>query len=300
MSRTSRVPYHQNVYDLLLLEPRECPEAARMIAEHETAHAQLPGSVREWYTVPNIVPLAEKVGVRTWRLRPGTIWYTFSNQDQVPTLSRVLNRFVDRTSPVTNRFVQFLCENQGVVRWWFERTPADDPPVWVDNDVPEDPNSWAIESERFTEFVFKWFSSYGFVSNNPQVIEPEVAELLGVKPEQLASHLNGLWLRTPADPFEPAAIDYLTEAFDEPERTPRPGNVTTYTFRPPGGTVRVTADEPGLGGALSAWWVHAETPERLAELGRIISPFGTLRETLRADTEPARAMLNALRGSSGK
>ena len=54
---------------------------------------------------------------------------------------------------------------------------------------------------------------------------------------------------------------------------------------------RQTADEPGLGGALSAWWLHAESPERLAELTRLVLPFGTLRDTLRADTDAARDAL---------
>src|SRR5688500_6257667 len=49
MSRTSRIPYHQNVYDLLGIEPGESPEAARKIAEHEAKHGPLPASVREWY-----------------------------------------------------------------------------------------------------------------------------------------------------------------------------------------------------------------------------------------------------------
>ncbi|MCI0700989.1 MAG: hypothetical protein L0241_07895 [Planctomycetia bacterium] len=55
MSRVSRVPYHQNVYDLLQLEPGESPEAARMIAEHEAQHGSLPASVKEWYLGPNLV-----------------------------------------------------------------------------------------------------------------------------------------------------------------------------------------------------------------------------------------------------
>ena len=35
VSRASRIPYHQNVYDLLQIEPGASPEAARMIAEYE-------------------------------------------------------------------------------------------------------------------------------------------------------------------------------------------------------------------------------------------------------------------------
>jgi len=92
-------------------------------------------------------------------------------------------------------------------------------------------------------------------------------------------------------------IDCLTEQFGEPERAAREGDVTTYTFRPNGGTVRVTADQPALTGALSAWWVHADTPERLAEFPRMLTPWGTLRDTHRADTDAARALLSAVRAS---
>jgi hypothetical protein len=94
-------------------------------------------------------------------------------------------------------------------------------------------------------------------------------------------------------------IDFLIEQFGEPEVTPRAGNVSTYHFRPPGGTIRVTADEPTLMGGLSAWWVHADTPERLAEFATLLLPWGTLRDTLRADTDPAREVLKHVRGGVG-
>ena len=56
------------------------------------------------------------------------------------------------------------------------------------------------------------------------------------------------------------------------------------------------ADAPALAGGLSAWWVHADTPDRLAALARLVLPFGTLRDTLRADTDPARDVLNQITG----
>lgn len=153
-----------------------------------------------------------------------------------------------------------------------------------------------------SEVLAAWFAEYYDHEFTPLSYNGNEGYELGNDPKLAPPkpYCNGLWLRTPADPFAPAVIDYLAEAFDEPERTPRPGNVTTYTFRPPGGTVRITADEPGLGGALSAWWIHADTPERLAELSRLILPFGTLRDTLRADTEPARVVLNTLRSTAEK
>jgi hypothetical protein len=55
VTRASNVPYHQNVYDLLQLEPGESPEAAQLIAEHEARHGPVPASVREWYLVPQVL-----------------------------------------------------------------------------------------------------------------------------------------------------------------------------------------------------------------------------------------------------
>ena len=66
MRRVSNVPYHQNVYDLLQLEPGVCPKAARMIATHEARHGPLPASVREWYRVPGVVS-TERGGHRSER-----------------------------------------------------------------------------------------------------------------------------------------------------------------------------------------------------------------------------------------
>ena len=61
MPRETNVPYHQNVYDLLDLEPGVCPVASRMIADHEAEYGPLPASVREWYCVPKMVPLERPV-----------------------------------------------------------------------------------------------------------------------------------------------------------------------------------------------------------------------------------------------
>jgi hypothetical protein len=91
-------------------------------------------------------------------------------------------------------------------------------------------------------------------------------------------------------------IDFLIEHYGEPEVTPKPGSVSTYAWRSPGGMLRVTADEPTLAGGLSGWWLHADTPERLAEFAQLLLPWGTLRATLRTDTEPARDVLNRARG----
>ena len=57
----------------------------------------------------------------------------------------------------------------------------------------------------------------------------------------------------------------------------------------------MTADAPAYLDPLSAWWIHAATPERLAEFARLLLPWGTLGATLRADTAPARDVLHRIR-----
>src|SRR4051812_14214082 len=100
MSRASRVPYHQNIYDLLGIEPGACPEAARMIAEHEAAHGPLPASVREWYLVPNAVPLRPGRLVEEWDVKRGTIWFEYSDIDNPVALASVLAEFAETRTGV--------------------------------------------------------------------------------------------------------------------------------------------------------------------------------------------------------
>jgi hypothetical protein len=223
-----------------------------------------------------------------WQLNEGKLWWAFSNQDPPEPLPEVLEQIAERGEHYP--FVRILNENQGVVRWWIEVNGSDDPPVWCDNDQPDDRAQWSVAAARFSEFVFNWFTNFGFDPEWALIFEDHTPD------ERVAAHTNGLWLRTPDEPFTPPLIDYLIEQFGEPERTPRPGDVTTYTFRPNGGIIRVTADDVNLIGALSAWWVHVESPDRLAELGRLLLPWGTLRETLRADTDPGREVLRLIRG----
>jgi hypothetical protein len=273
MSRVSRVPYHQNAYDFLGVDPVESPTAAFEIVEHEARYGPLPGSVREWYLV-----------------RDGLI-------------SRASGPLAARLE-TTIRLGEFLGEHAGHWRalrvgradrgqdsWWIRRGVTDDPPVWYEQQSETDRDS-ARESP-YTSFILSLVTG--------TEMRDHVLALGIIIPEPLGSPAPevrppGVWLRSHHEPFQPPLIDFLIDQFGEPQLTPRPGDVTTYTFRPPGGIIRVTADAPALTGGLSAWWVHADTDERLAEFARLLLSWGTLRDTLRADTDSAREVLKALRG----
>jgi hypothetical protein len=255
VSRVSRVPYHQNVYDLLQIEPGESLEAARLIEEHEAQHGPLPASVREWYLHAHAFPRAAPM---------------------IP-LARFLREIDAAASKEGGNRWAYVMDNEYSRGGFLINLgdTADDPPVWTDNEGMKDEAAWDRTTDKFSEFA--WM----FVLDGADLA--------------LKKGLGYLWLLSQDEPFQPPVIDFLTDHFGEPERTPRPGSVTTYTYRPEGGTIRVTADEPALTGGLSAWWVHADTPERLAEFAKLLLPWGTLRETLRADTGSAWEVLNRVR-----
>jgi hypothetical protein len=282
MSRTSRIPYHQNVYDLLGIEPGESPEAARMIAEHEAKHGPLPASVREWYLVPNVVPLTLEDMVQPEPLLSDR--WVFS---PAPPLVSVLTEFMAAHVAILDRVCFLLQENR--TSWYFACDQSDDPAVLYQLNL-DDRDSHVRDSETFSDFLARWFAREYDQLSLPRALRKSRG--LPTKP-----YRNKLWLRSASEPFPPPVIDFLTDHFGEPERASRPGNVTTYAYRSRGGTIRVTADEPTLTGGLSAWWVHADTPERLAEFAALLLPWGTLRDTLRADTDPARAVLKRVRAA---
>lgn len=317
MSRASRVPYHQNVYDLLQIEPRALTDASQAIREWEsTTGNSFPRAMAEWYTADAEMRYGENFQ-QIWNVSLVQLWSEFSNAEQAFSLADLFgshNRpehlwsepdgYDETAYPCP--FFRLIFENQGNWCLFAYADGSEDPPVFA---TEGEYGPWLYSRPdlnlghgwqtvgSFTSLLMSWFAEYYIEAS----FVPRSFNSTGVisrreGPAPPKPYLNGLWLRVPDEPFAPPVIDFLTEQLGEPERVARPGNVTTYTFRPAGGTIRVTADEPALTGALSAWWVHADTPERLAEFARLLSPWGTLRDTLRADTDAARAVLQSLRG----
>ena len=320
MSRVSRVPYHQNVYDLLQAETRLLPEALASIRDWEQrTGTPFPAAMAEWYSSEGELRCGEEAR-ELWRVSLVDLWSEFSNDERAHPLAELFgsnNRPEQMwTLPegysgaeYPKLFFRLIAENQGNFVLFAYADGSDDPPVfttdaecgpwleggrdWVDEDGDFNGERGWQPVGTFREVLFLWVASYYHEDFTP-ISYKHRAYSTGFSPEHAPPkpYLNGLWLRTPDEPFHPPVIDFLAERLGDPHLTPRPGNVTTHTWRPPGGTVRVTADEPGLTGGLSAWWVHAETPERLAALAEMLLPWGTLRETLRADTDPARDVLS--------
>ena len=249
MSRTSRVPYHQNVYDLLGIEPAVCPDVRGVIDAHErTARRSFPAAIRELYiatggtdpfgTYDYIYP-AETI-LSAWALWPRDEGWLCIGGFKGQTSDFV--RFDGTADPVVVANVGSLGEA----------------PARLERGA----------GERYTDYIF--------------------GDACGVRDDR--PEASDLWVCARDEPLAVPVIDFLAEQFGDPERTPRDGDVTTYTWRPDGGTLRVTADDPAHPDPLGAWWVHAATAEQLAEFARLLRPWGTLGRTLRADTDEARAV----------
>src|SRR4051812_36952240 len=86
------VPYHQSLFDLLDWDLPESAEARAMIEEAERAcRREVPGSVRQWYLLDDVVSLAE--GERGSSDARGGLWWDFSEEDTPFTLYYVVGKW---------------------------------------------------------------------------------------------------------------------------------------------------------------------------------------------------------------
>jgi hypothetical protein len=273
----NRVSYHQNVFDLLDMEPLPVsPEAVALIeaCERRCGH-RLPAALREWCAFAENVPLRERASSALISL-----WIRYSTPDHPVPLASILDEFEQACDPngVPPGFVCLLVENQACARWYAEIDGSDDPPVWVDNDS-EDREEWT-RLVPFSDFLFHWFAHFGSEDCLPLLRQPYRA---------------GVWLRAPREPaLLPPHLDQLIDALDERPRHERPGGPTTYTFSAPAASLRVASDHRDVAGGHSAWWLHGETAEALEGLARRVRHVGALAEALRADTDAGRAVLERL------
>src|SRR5262249_54558018 len=112
--------YHQNVFDLLDLEPKVSPEALRDIEECERrAGKRLPAALRDWYSLDGIVH-RKFTGPLDWDSEFGYLWRDYSNEDHPAPLAEVLEAFTrtDRSGASDRRQdVPVMTENQGCCTW---------------------------------------------------------------------------------------------------------------------------------------------------------------------------------------
>lgn len=308
MPRETNVPYHQNVYDLLDLEPGVCPIASRMIADHEAEYGPLPASVREWYSVPKMVPLAsdESDG------HEGTLWFDYSNADgSVPLpdvltkFSRLSGRLLHDDNDPSDRNVAVMIENQGVVTWEIDIEGDEDPPVLSDWHDPEGPTLWSPRGIPFSQFVWVWLSRYHREDFTPLSLRhiPDIHRRErppGRKPNE-STH----WLCTPATPYPVPLIDYLidhlgdpairpvplckrpqsrqyaTDLFGDPVPYQSPTGVSQFTFTCADGLIRLTTDNLDHPNPHVAWWIAGHTREAFERLRELLRPWNCFGPVVR-------------------
>jgi hypothetical protein len=269
-----RVPYHQSVFDLLDLQPQESVQAREMIEACEVRSGRLPEAVRQWYLIDRIVALRHDAD---WYVRARNqrdyLWYDYSNMDWPESLETVLQQFVGEPAEMHGReegrpagSVRIMMENQGVCRWYVQPDGNDGPPVIVDADYDFQTKKvapWVRVADHFSAFVFDWFARFYFEEWTPLSECGPDADGLSRSHAQ-KPYLNGLWLYAPhAEAVAPPHLDFLIEQFDEDYRRRVGGGAMQYGFSHANGRIRVTTDEPGEEGGVSAWWLHADSAEHL-------------------------------------
>jgi hypothetical protein len=97
-----RVAYHQSVFDLLDMQPKESPQAREMIEACEARSGRrLPEAVRQWYLIDRVVTLRHDTDWQTRaRNEQQYLWYDYSNMDWPESLETVLLQFAGELTEI--------------------------------------------------------------------------------------------------------------------------------------------------------------------------------------------------------
>jgi hypothetical protein len=266
--------------------------------EHRTGR-RLPEAVRQWYLVDGVVALRDDPQLP--QDEQDHLWYDYSNADHPEPLEVVLRQFAGELEE-PNR-VRVLVENQSVCSWYVELDGSEDPPVIVDESYdyrPEAPEGlevqeWVKVADHFSGFVFDWIAGFYFRDYTP-LCERTYNPSRRTRPPREKPYLDGLWLyASQAETVAPPYLDFLSENFTEDDRKKVADGVTQYQFHNDDGRIRVTTDSYGEEGGVSAWWLHANSEEKLFRLAERVLWCGNLRATLRHWTKAARPVMDRLR-----
>jgi hypothetical protein len=302
-----RVPFHQSVFDLLDMEPRESPPAREMIEACEArCGRRLPEAVRQWYLTEGVVPLRHDAD---WQARArnlwGSLWYDYT-MDWPESLEVVVRQFAGEPIEVQESSegrpvgtVRIMTETQGAFRFYIQLDGSDDPPVVVDERYDFEAKQlgrWVRFADRFSAFVFDGFAQFYSQKWTPLSEYDRDAKRMLRSPAD-KPYRNGLWLYAPdAEPLAPPPLDFLIEQFEEGYRRQLAGGAMQYGFSHADGTIRVTTDDPGEEGGVAAWWLHADSAEHLYRLAERVLWCGDLRGALRHHTKAAGMVMGRFRG----
>ena len=270
--------YHQNTFDLLNRRLAVSPKLLRQLERREQSSGQrFPASLRQWYMLDEALATLRQ----------------YSNEDNPVGLTDIIADF-SRASrpriPESQRYVLLMKENQGCCYWFAQPNGTDDPPVVIGDYLRqhgERTRDVAVNpcAASFSEFVFQWVWE--------RFAETWLDPVWG---HSWPNYGNGLWLRSPREDALPGPVsDFLYENLigRDPDRDEH--GLLTYHFYTPTQRLRVTTDRHDVPGGKSAWWLHADTEEDLAQLAQLIVPWLNLSQTLSSETAAGKKVLAGMR-----
>jgi hypothetical protein len=263
---------------MLALEPGAVSaDAVRLIARHERTHDRLPDAVREWYLVPNVVPLRRHPNRAPVEQLPGTRWYQWSDGDYLAFLADVLDDFAATADPGWPlQFVGVAVSRDELTTWWVDPHGGDDPPVWATSATVE-PAVRTLVAGTFSGFMLTWIAGH-HAARHPPGIEPA-------------------WLAAPAAPVPLPVFDFLADRLGQPTEIAGTHGVNQYRYRGPDGEVRITADDFSHPTPHAAWWLSSPTADGLAQLRELLAPWDALGPEVLTSADDHAGRLRSLRGS---
>jgi hypothetical protein len=237
--------FHENTFRLLGLKPQFSAMAAAQVVEAERRLGlRLASSVREWYCTESAIENLRR----------------YSNQD----CPIALNDFVQKNWK-SRRLIPFKNENQFVCTWAILLDGSEDPPVYVD--VDSGGTQWNILAQTFSEYIYTCVWDYGFVLEQPALVQAQ------------------------NDPLSPEAHFHLLEQFNvEPRTHGWPGN-TQHRFARDDRAILIWA-----GDRQADWFVGASDANSLEEVLRTVWDLDGVGESFYDCTEIGKAVLERIRG----
>lgn len=192
------------------------------------------------------------------------------------------------------KLVHFESDVMRIGSVFFELGERCDPRVW---EHTREKRRWMPSTKTFSSWMFDFFAdattSQDWVPRS--FWGPKADHAASRESAPLAVHRSGLWLRAFDSSVDVNAFERISKNFPNAERQPLPNRTARIRLATPTGAVRITTDTARGERARSSWWLSAASAKDLYDLARKVMAQGTLRTTLRADTEAAAEVLQTLR-----
>jgi hypothetical protein len=188
-----------------------------------------------------------------------TLFYENTNEDN-------LQELPDLGDPqeVVQGYLKVATENQAVVAWYVRRAEGDDPPVYDNNDEWNEDLSktaWRENSKTFTNFIFDMISTHHF-----------------------HGWCSGMRLSALDQLPGSDEMEMLRAWFQAGPVTNEPDS-KVFRFFTLGGLVTIRSVTPQhLASSAAEWSLETDSAAELFEFGKKLWRFGTLSQTLKAES----------------